>query len=497
MSTAERLLGEYRLIKPISEAPISRTWLAEQVSVSRSVLVDELRKDMLDRKPDFLADVRAKASVDHPLIGSVFEAVDDGDLCFFAHELLPGATLEARKSPVAPFEPAKLAHILNRVAQAHLQHESSKQPTAPLELRHIHVDEHGVVRIANLAIAGDYHPEQSVRDITRLGHELPTLVADGKPGATRLLTLLGWMRGDGLDAPITWSQVREFCIQIEQQLAEPLPTRDATRSAAQNKRRNPPPVAVVAVAGAIALAVIIGLAVKFRPTPPTGPLKINLPDSLLVPAGPHPTPDGTVEHLSAFRIAPHEVTIGQYASFLDTLDTLAANQLQATFDHEDQPAGKSNHQPDDWQTLLAAAKSGGTWNHRHVSLDSPVVGIDWWDAAAYAEWKKGRLPTQEEWYAALRLGGTNPATIKPSDWIPVTNPSDDRTPKALLGMAGSVAEWTLDRATNPSNPLGAKNWVVIGGSYLRPGSNALSREWVEHRDLRRPDLGFRIVNDPS
>ena len=66
---------------------------------------------------------------------------------------------------------------------------------------------------------------------------------------------------------------------------------------------------------------------------------------------------------------------------------------------------------------------------------------------------------------------------------------------SFLDMAGSVSEWTRLPAANPANPLGSKNWVIIGGSYLKPGSNALSREWTV-RPLaapRRPRLsrGFR------
>ena len=73
----------------------------------------------------------------------------------------------------------------------------------------------------------------------------------------------------------------------------------------------------------------------------------------------------------------------------------------------------------------------------------------------------------------------------------------DRTPTGLLGMAGSVCEWTGQPAPNPANPLGERFWLIIGGSYLRPGSNALSREWTESRALRRPDLGFRLAFDPE
>jgi len=37
--------------------------------------------------------------------------------------------------------------------------------------------------------------------------------------------------------------------------------------------------------------------------------------------------------------------------------------------------------------------------------------------------------------------------------------------------------------------------VIIGGSYLKPASGALSREWTDDRSMRRPDLGFRLVYD--
>ena len=96
-ASEDRLLGEYRLLELLSENPLTRTWLAEQVSVSRRVLVDELRPDLAHQRDAFIADVRAKAAVEHPLIGSVYEAVADPGLCFFAHELLPGATLDARR----------------------------------------------------------------------------------------------------------------------------------------------------------------------------------------------------------------------------------------------------------------------------------------------------------------------------------------------------------------------------------------------------------------
>jgi formylglycine-generating enzyme required for sulfatase activity len=489
----EKITGDYHLKELVSENPVSRTWLAEQISISRSVLIEELRPECIDQKEAFLADVRAKASVDHPLIGSVYEAVAGEDRCFFAYERLPGATLEDRLEAGASLPPGRMAKLLRRVSEAELHHEAANRATAPLTLTDIHLDEHGVVRLGNTAIAGPRDPAQATQDIAFLGEALRPLVADGQPGTTRMFTLLAWMRGEGLETALNWRQTGEICDQIEQQLSSPSPgatTRTMTRTRRPNGTR-----LTLAIAGVVVLLAIGVLAIRLRQHCPAPAPRPPMPDAILIPAGSHPTPDGTTANLKAFRISPHEVTIGQYAAFLEALETLSKNNLERTFDHRDQPAEKTSHLPDDWAALFAAAKAKGIWNQQQVTLETPVVGIDWWDAAAYAEWKKGHLPSQEQWFAAVRHKVEKPAAIPPADWTTVAHETSDRTPAGLLGMAGSACEWTGQLAANPANPLGARQWVIIGGSFLKPGSNALSREWTPDRSLRRPDLGFRLVFD--
>jgi formylglycine-generating enzyme required for sulfatase activity len=90
-----------------------------------------------------------------------------------------------------------------------------------------------------------------------------------------------------------------------------------------------------------------------------------------------------------------------------------------------------------------------------------------------------------------------PTKIPVSQWLPVNGETADRTTNGLLGMAGSVSEWTAEPRPNPANPLGEPLWVIVGGSYLKPGKGALSSDWVDSRMLRRPDLGFRICKDPE
>ena len=101
-SRAGTLLGDYRLDQFLSESATTLTWLAQQASIGRPVVLVELKPAALERREDFLANIRAQAAVDHPLIGSVYEAVSTPDQCFAALERLPGVTLAERARPARP-----------------------------------------------------------------------------------------------------------------------------------------------------------------------------------------------------------------------------------------------------------------------------------------------------------------------------------------------------------------------------------------------------------
>lgn len=492
---ATRRLGDYLLKERIAEGPESDVWRAEQVSIGRPVLIHELRADRLDRREAFLADARAKAGVDHPLVASVYEAVDQPDHCFVAVEQLDGTPFAARGQEQPKRQAIHLARWLGLIAEANLQFETRGIAAAPVTPDAIRLDAtSGLIRLDNFAIGGVRDPETSARDIAALGQAFAPLVAKGRPGGTRMLTLLAWMRGEGLAVRLTWSQVRSYCSQIEEQL------RTATAPLPPARRKHRTLLAAVGTAVVVAAIVVAALLLRSRHGPPPVPLRAPLPAPVIIPAATHPTPDGGGGALQEFRIAAHEVTIGEYASFLQTLALLAESGREGTFDERDQPAGKSSHEPTDWTALHTAAEVGGQWQGQHVTLDSPVIGVDWWDAAAFARWKQARLPTQEEWTAALHHraeAGPAPAEIPAGAWQPVTAPTADATAAGLIGMAGSVAEWTLRPAANPANPLGPRRWVIIGGSHLRPDDGALHREWTDDRSLRRPDLGFRLVFGPE
>ena len=69
--------------------------------------------------------------------------------------------------------------------------------------------------------------------------------------------------------------------------------------------------------------------------------------------------------LDTFYVDIHEITVGQYKTFIET----------------------TGHQPPNWKKVLEVSP---TESH-------PIVHVSWFDAMSYAKWVKKRLPTEAEW----------------------------------------------------------------------------------------------------
>ena len=185
--------------------------------------------------------------------------------------------------------------------------------------------------------------------------------------------------------------------------------------------------------------------------------------------------------LKSFRLARHEVTVAEYAAYLN-----------------DQPPGRRPVSPD-------LEIEDGRWVPRRGMARRPAAWVTPAEAAAYAVWlsaKTGvrvRLPTEDEWEAAAR-GGVVGARY-PWGWgAPEGRAcfsaasarvvgSYDPNPLGLYDMAGNVFEWCADTngAAAPVNARGG-SWAERDPKFLRVFHRTPFR-----RDYRGADVGFRVL----
>lgn len=254
--------------------------------------------------------------------------------------------------------------------------------------------------------------------------------------------------------------------------------------------------------------------------------------------------NGTPQSINSFWLDKYEVTNAQFARFVAATNyRTVAERTPDPAAHPDipaalltpgaavfqRPARITSDDISQWWRFIEGANWQQPFGPGSGITDKgadPVVHLTRADAAAYAQWVGGRLPTEAEWEYAARGGATTPFPwgnrLVPADrhmaniWhgiFPVLNEGQDgfegiapvgcypANGYGLHDMIGNVWELTAE-GFDPARrtPSGDSAPVTIkGGSYLC-ASNYCARyrpaaRHPQERDMGTNHIGFRVAYD--
>ncbi|MGB8167289.1 MAG: SUMF1/EgtB/PvdO family nonheme iron enzyme, partial [Chthoniobacteraceae bacterium] len=377
----------------------------------------------------------------------------------------------------------------------------------------IYLGADGAPRLSNLATnAGDEQApvEQEIQALGRVVLGVLPSIQSVSPG---MRTLLSRMVQTGPQAVNSWGALVQGIKALEPKVvpleAAKISAQDrAAIAAVESARKSQKRSLYINAASMISLVVIAAIVVwRFFATN-----ERTLDEQVVIPAGAFTFGSGQTIDLPEFSIDKYEVTIGQYAKFVQALE----NHPTSEYDHEKQPRIKTAemHKPRDWAIYFGRASQGKPIHSVPSDLNMPALMVDWWDAYAYAKWKGRELPTEQEWEKAAR--GTNgniypwgnefdPKKVNSNvDFVP-TNPEapgkvdgfnywgpvDEQRDKSVfgvIGMAGNVAEWTATWTKDEKFP------IIKGGSYMSSDVRLDKRIDNVPPQTAQENLGFRTVS---
>ncbi len=513
-------IGTYEVGNQMAADEWGCAYAALQTGINRQVSLHVLSASHAANEASrlrFTANARAKANVQHPCILAVYAAGDAGGRSFYANEYVDGQNLVQLGTHGQKVNERTALQILRTTADGLTHLDAHQIPRLPADGTSVTLGIDGQPRLSNLAVQIADQSPSAPDEIVALGRAMFAIVHTGPGFSQNLRALLARMAQAPASGLTNWAEVldavklaepKNIPAHVDAISAQDRATEALVEVARVQKKRELQRNVISLVSAVVLVALLVLYVMRNR--------ERVVEKMVRVPAGSYTVGQKKVT-LPEFWIDKYEVTVGQYAKFVEYLDEHPGNSRD--FDHPRQPK-QLEHKPQYWAIYYGQAANGGAVHSASYSLDSPMVEVTFWDAYAYSKWRGRELPTEEQWEAAARGGdgfvypwGNDPdekrvnsgADFTKNDpaakgkvdgwnwWSRVDKVAGDRSQLGAVGMAGNVSEWT--NTWTPDNRFP----IVKGGNFMSADVRLDKR--VEDQDGSKgaEHIGFRTVttNKPS
>lgn len=459
-------LGGYILTHQLGEHESSELFAARQEHVDRQVIIEVLYPGAEQAIVNqFLKTARARVAAKLPGVANVFESMVSDGTWYLTQEKPKGSNLEGRYQREEALTPNQICIILEAVAQLYLACEEARLQAAPLTRTDIFLTQstsgNFIARFLS-PVYDNKHLEISREQIMQvLADELQPLLPTNVAGQTRVATLLQWIR-EGYDGQLMdWPTIADTAKIIREQLGElentPLSSTatqqvsPASLQRAKLKQRRATQKHLHFALRAMLFLVCCAIAgVLLAPTEPEL-VSPDIGDYLVCKQPNRKEPVYTSK-------AP--VSILEFEQFLAAYAGM--NKSEKARILRGLPDDQTDFTPLNWNNQLKAASQHGNYRGNKLNEHSPVTGVSYWAAQAYAHYVRGSLP------GSALLAEVRSQTEQPDiqEWTNDTQAANVVTPQCHLVMA--AGESTILRDANPGTEHESRGFRIVFPTLPNP-----------------------------
>lgn len=440
-------LGIYTLTELLAEREHSERYLATQSYVDRAVIIEVLRPNCAAEIVEkFQNTVRKRAAVSLPHVSPTLESGKMGILHYLILEQPVGVSLAERLTKPDPSLSLEEAFsFLQAVADMYKTCHERGVAADPLSLDSIYVKGDSFSFLSPV-VDGQPTDEQRLAQMTGLADIVEKILPPDIVSRSNISIIIHWLRNGYGNVALEWGQLASsFATLRAQKFSLQKDSLSQWNKMAVSRLRRMLRRAVRSLKHHPVFACILLLLIV-APVVVTTLLRLAVDE----PSARAAVTDEFVycgNKARSYRVMTRPVSIAEFEDFLQAYAGMSPTQKKELV-AEGTPKNAS-FEPLDWKNQLMAAKLNVAWNSRQLDRNSPVCGVTYWAAAAYARYKQGELPTAEQ----LKVVRSQVQSPEIEEWTSSKVPAELPYEESVVVLPGQGEAELLSADLGQQNPL--------------------------------------------